>query len=352
MTDRSIHPLDQAIALHQQGRPQDAYKLLLQAREDFPHDPRIVFNLGWYICSQGNWKVGSDHLDLGREIKNFGDPPLGNSQDIWNRQEGALVHLRMEGGFGDQIINFRFIKPLVHDYGCRVIVSCSPGLIKLFARLPEVHAITGDEGARNIHADYWLPAMSAMKFFDFDGKPYLATNPALDEAIPQPLKAITRPKIALRWAGNPKFEQQQFRKFPVELMTSLAEDFPEAQFFSVQRDNDMVDLDGTGILDLSSALLSWEHTASVLKQMDLVITSCTSIAHLAGALGIPTWIVIPVIPYFCWSIPGETTLWYDSARLFRQERFGEWDAPFIQVRKSLAQWLKPARTVPMMDAAE
>jgi len=67
----------------------------------------------------------------------------------------------------------------------------------------------------------------------------------------------------------------------------------------------------------------------------LVITSCTSIAHLAGAMGVETWVIVPILPYYLWALPTNTTPHYDSVTLFRQEKYGCWEAPFMKIKSEL-----------------
>ncbi len=98
-------------------------------------------------------------------------------------------------------------------------------------------------------------------------------------------------------------------------------------------------MDGLPFADLRDQLKSWEDTASILKGLDLVITSCTSVAHLSAALGVETWVIVPVLPYYVWSVPGEKSVWYDSVRLFRQTTYGDWSAPLIAVSQALKERL-------------
>mgnify|MGYP001609630238 CR=1 FL=1 len=79
----------------------------------------------------------------------------------------------------------------------------------------------------------------------------------------------------------------------------------------------------------------WITTASVIGGCDLVITSCTSIGHLGGAIGVPTWIMVPIMPYFLWALPGDTAPWYDSVKLFRQEKYEDWTSAFDKLKKEL-----------------
>jgi hypothetical protein len=107
--------------------------------------------------------------------------------------------------------------------------------------------------------------------------------------------------------------------------------------FSFQKDHDLQDVP---FEDLSSELKTWEDTASHLMAMDLVITSCTSVAHMAGALGVETWVIVPVLPYYTWAVPGEKSAWYDSVTLFRQTKYGQWDDVFEKIQGRLQERLK------------
>ena len=85
---------------------------------------------------------------------------------------------------------------------------------------------------------------------------------------------------------------------------------------------------------------TWRQTRKQISRCDLVISSCTSVAHLAGAMGIETWIVVPILPYYLWALPGNTTPHYDSVTLFRQEKYGNWNAPFKTMTEQLKLKLK------------
>jgi hypothetical protein len=143
-------------------------------------------------------------------------------------------------------------------------------------------------------------------------------------------------KVGIRWAGNPEFEHQQHRRFDPQPLIDLHE-VEGVTLYSLQRDEDLVD--GLPFADLRDQMKTWEDTASIIAGLDLVITSCTSIAHLAGALGKETWVIVPVLPYYVWAKPGNKSVWYDSVTVFRQEKYNEWDAPLNAIRQSLEQRL-------------
>jgi hypothetical protein len=104
----------------------------------------------------------------------------------------------------------------------------------------------------------------------------------------------------------------------------------DAEFVSLQRDEG-AEHKPKWVKDV--CLDSWADTAAVVASCDLVITSCTSVAHLSGAMGIPTWIVIPILPYYLWAKQGPKTEWYDSVTLFRQETYGDWGETFCKIKK-------------------
>jgi ADP-heptose:LPS heptosyltransferase len=141
--------------------------------------------------------------------------------------------------------------------------------------------------------------------------------------------------VGIRWSGNPKFEHQQFRIFPPEMLIDLHKDNDHIQFYSLQRDNDLRELPSE-IQDLNHILISWEDTAAAIENLDLIITSCTSIAHLASAMGKPTWVIVPILPYHIWAHGDRHSPWYsEQTVVYRQNKFGQWTDTFQQVRDEL-----------------
>lgn len=322
------HPLDIALTACINGHPEISEDILRSYQDQ--DDARVIFNLGWHEMRHGRLNKGLSMMDAGRFINVFGLPripgPIWRDEDLTNK----TLLFRCENGLGDQIMNFRFAKDFV-EKGARVVISCAPELMPLFAR----HGyICIDNGATPyVHYDYWVPAMSAAHILGYDsdnfpGKPYLTAQPKGLYAKGQTLK------VGIRWAGNPKFEHEQHRKFDPQPLIDLHE-MPQVTLYSLQRDEDLID--GLPFADLRDQMKTFEDTASILQGLDLVITSCTSVAHLSAALGKETWILVPVMPYYAWAAPGDKSVWYDSVRLFRQAEYGNWDAPMKQIREALEQ---------------
>jgi hypothetical protein len=326
--EKKIHPLDEALSYAINGAPERSEEIL---RDQPQNDYRVLFNLGWHEMRNGNMKKAFEHFNYGRFIDVFGLPALPGK--IWKDEplEGKTLLFRCEGGYGDQILNFRFAKRF-EEMGARVLVSCAPELKALFSRHGFI--CVDNEVIMCAHYDYWVPAMSAayvldMEYTDLDGSPFIFPT--------EPRKLFSKPgtlKVGIRWSGSPEFEDEQHRRFPPELMINL-HDIPNTTFYSLQRDENLVD--GLPFGDMREQMKTWDETANIIAGCDVIITSCTSVAHLSAAMGKPTWIVTPIMPYYTWVVPGNTSRWYDSVRLFRQEKYGEWEAPFQKIREELTK---------------
>lgn len=329
MDKKTIHPLDMAVTYATNGSPELGEEILRNQPQD---DMRVLFNLGWHEMRHGSMMKAFEHFNYGRYINVFGLPALPGK--IWKDEDltEKTLLFRCEGGYGDQILNFRFAK-IFQEMGARVLVSCAPELKELFSRHGFI--CVDNEIVMGCHYDYWIPAMSAsyilgMEYEDLDGNAFL---------FPKEKRNLFSKKgtlkVGIRWSGSPDFEDEQHRRFNPELMINL-HDIPNTTFYSLQRDENCVD--GLPFADMREHMKTWDDTASIIAGCDLIITSCTSVAHLAGAMGVPTWIVTPIMPYYTWVVPGDTSRWYDSVRLFRQEKYGEWEAPFAKIREELTEF--------------
>lgn len=300
--------------------------------------PPVQFNLGWHcLRNENGFKEGYRRLDIGRSIGVFGDTkirktPKYNGEELKNK----TVLLVGEGGHGDQIINIRFAKNLF-EQGAKVIVSCDIPLFLLFKRIPYISAVCDRNYDSSVFHDYHIPCMSAplhlnLSYKDITGEPYLQYFTSRNLL---PIINENNLKVGLKWSGNPKYEHEQYRRFPTKKIQELL-DIPGITFYSLQRDDNYID--DERIIDLRYDLKSWETTAEIIMELDLVITSCTSVAHLAAALGKPTWIILPVLSYYTWALPGNKSPWHKTATLYRQTVFENWDDPFLRLKKDLINY--------------
>jgi len=340
--DNPEYLMDLQLVLSAQNKLDEAWEVSNQATELFPDDHRVAFNRGWLVMQKGDLLNGFRLMDRGRYARIWGNSPLQSNKPIWDGKQdisGKTVLFYNEAGFGDEMVHVRFVKSLA-DRGARVIVAANSGLISLFARMEGVSAVIDKQAALAVYHDYWIPSMSAAKlckigYENLDGSPYLSPDPDYC-AKWQKIIQSDKLKVGIRWSGNPRFEYDQHRSIPAEQMIKLA-NLPNVQIFSLQRDDDLIYLPDN-IVDLQSLLKTWEDTAAAISQLDLVITSCTAIAHLAASMEKPTWVIVPIMPYYVWVLPGDTSPWYKSVRLFRQEIFGSWAEPFEEVKKTLKEY--------------
>ena len=154
--------------------------------------------------------------------------------------------------------------------------------------------------------------------------------------IPQDVKTLKRNRklrVGVRWAGFKDFELENYRRYDPQTVF----DFEGVDLYCLQRD----DAENIPIPRhvKTPCINTWLDTWRVISSLDLVISSCTSVAHMAAAMGKPTWIMIPYNnEYFLWSMPGNTSPWYDSVRLFRQTKYKDWSGAFDELREAFAKW--------------
>lgn len=307
---------------------------------------RHCFNRGWFLIQDGDYQKGCHLLEHGRFINVYGSPPLRTDAPIYNPQihnlQNKSIIVSLEGGFGDEIIHARFATTYKKLGAKNVYLAAAPELVSVFSRIEGIDGVILRNQAHTVQHDYWVPGFSSgwvagHTFDNFPSKPYLY---AKQESV-EVWKAIInseKKKIGIRWAGNPKFEHQQFRRFPENFITNLVK-YKDIQLYSLQRDNNIIQLP-EGIIDLQHFLLSWEDTMAAIQNMDLIITSCTSIAHLSAAMGKETWVIVPILPYHTWTSGSPNTdrsPYYECVRIFRQEEYKLWNTSFQKLYSKLEE---------------
>jgi len=327
------HPLDTMLSEGLMGNLDEAAKIGDELGFREPLNDRAAFNRGWYEIRRGNLLDGHKLIFRGRHESVFGNPPLKVPTPMWDGVSKGTILLNMEGGLGDQIHAAGMIRYMVRK-GCDVIVACSGSLVTLFRDMQGVRAVVQQDVAYGIVHDFWVPAMSAvlplqLEYGDVDGSAYIAKpGKQLHRNYPPSNKKF---RIGLRWQGNPEFEHEQHRLFPSEKLFEAVKD-ADADFISLQRDEG-AENKPKWVKDVP--LDHWEETRTAVASCDLVVTSCTSVAHLSAAMGVETWIAVPILPYYLWAKPGSKTEWYDSVTLFRQDTYGDWDTPFRKIKTQL-----------------
>lgn len=328
--EKKIHLLDQQLELSLKGKFEESWEISEELEKKEPENNRAAFNRGWFLLRQGKLLEGHKLLNRGRIEKIFGDDNIMTNKPIWDGKSKGTVLLILEGGLGDQIHSIRYVKD-IKSRGCKVIVACSKELIDIFKFLPDIDSIVQNNSYFGVYHDFYIPSMSTILHLGYEyenitGKPYIKKDKH---------KKNKKFRIGLRWKGNPNYQQEEHRSFPPKLLFDAVKNF-DVEFVSLQRDSGS-EFRPEWVNEVN--LNDWSATKNEISKCDLVISSCTSVAHLSAAMGIPTWIVVPILPYHIWALPGEKTPYYDSVRLFRQEIYGNWSEPFEKINLELQNLL-------------
>ncbi len=302
----------------------------------------------------------------------FKEPRGQFRQPVWNGEPPEDLHgpllVIAEQGFGD-VIQFARYVPLLADRGYEVIFETLPELAALFAEgfdhsgirvVPRVETPLALQD--NLPFAAWTGVMGLPHRFGTRLQTIPAHGPYLRVAsvkaeqwqeifLTLPRKRESRLtnldsrllrndgvlKVGIVWAGNPKNLNDFARSIPFELLSPLWN--APVEFFSLQKGPASADvMNHPALNDLNSRLSDFTETAAAILALDLVIAVDTSVAHLAGALGKPVWLMIPVQPYWRWLDQSETTRWYPTMRIFRQSVRGQWQDVIASVATALSAW--------------
>jgi hypothetical protein len=333
----------------QRGRPTAALETLRAAVALAPANPETHMALAHELYAGGAWAASWAHfehrLQRARYRETFRTPPDGARWD--GTSVPQELWLLAEQGLGDQLQFARYAR-LFAERGTRCVLACDPRLVRLFGN--------AGLGVRLVGLDLplppaacWLPLMSAPHHFrtQSDTVPYAAGYLAAEPArLAEWRSRLPRAglRVALAWQGNPAMETGRFagRSPPLVALSPLFE-VPGVEFISLQKGHGSEQrqtLANATLLrhfdDLDLGADAFLDTAAILKRVDMLVTSDTAMAHLGGALGVPTWLCLMHEPDWRWMRHGATTPWYDSLRLFRQPRPGDWATVFRNVAGALA----------------
>ena len=327
-TTPELHDLDLQLAASKMGDFAEGWQLAQKIEKEEPNNHRAAFNRGWYLLRQGKIQEGYQLMDRGRRAGVFGNSPPNSPTQPWDGKSKGTVLLNLEGGLGDQIHQVRYAKHIAAR-GCKVVVACTGPLVTLFTDVEGVSAVVQHDCCQGVYHDFYVQGMSAIvplgfELEDLTGEAYITK--------PKTIKGF-RKRIGLRWQGQMAFEAEHQKKFPYDLMFDALKDV-DAEFISLQRDEGA---EACPPWVKQVPLDSWEDTRQATASCDLVISSCTSVSHLAAAMGVETWTIIPVMPYFFYAQEGDTCPYYDTMKLLRQESFGDWEAPFAKIKERLSE---------------
>lgn len=317
------------------------------------------WNLSLLHLALGEWERGFEEYEC--RMNCMGEPqypklpyPMWNGEDL----NGKTIFVHGEQGIGDRILFSRYLVWLKEAYpDCKIKHLTMPDCKRLLFNYRHiVEFIDPETPYREIHADYATFLLSLPRFHkstpdNVPPDPGLIRNrvePDKELVIGFKESGILCPrtkslKVGVRWSGNSYNESNDDRKIPFEFLLELAEN-PNIALYSLQVGEGSGDIARQGAeqlcIDMGNAMAAKGYigTAMTLLHLDLVITTCTSVAHLAGAMGIPTWVLLSTNPYWIWLTSGDQSSWYPSVKLYRQSTPGDWISVLEKVKDDLREY--------------
>lgn len=332
-------------ALQKQAQPQEAIACFERALALKPDLPEAHWGLATQRLLLGDFARGWEEyehrwtLPENQGLRREFAAPRWDGDDI----AGRTVLLHAEQGVGDTLQFVRYA-PLLARRGAHVIVLCQPPLKRLLMEMDDIAVVADGEPLPEF--DLHLPLMSLPRLFGTTlatipaDVPYLRADPVDVHAWNGKLGDKNHFKIGLIWAGNRRHLNDRNRSCALETFAPLA-NVSDIRLYSLQKDEAAAEIRNAptnmGLVDLNDQLVDFADTAAVITCLDLVITVDTAVAHLAGALARPAWLLLPFAPDWRWMLAREDSPWYPSLRLFRQNQAGDWSGVLTAVINTLRQ---------------
>lgn len=338
-------PSNLGIALSNLGRSQAAIEASRRAVDLRPADPMLRYNHAMLLLLAGDLKAGFQEFEWRHSHPAPKFKPRTFAAPRWNgeRRDGRALLIHAEQGLGDTLQFARFV-PAVAATGGPVVLQVQPPLVELLRDSLNVTVISRDEPepAFDLHAPLMSLAYALGTSIETipAGQSYLTAAPARIVAWQRRLAEFSGFKVGVVWAGNAGHLHDRKRSLLAEaLLPRLL--LPGVQLFSLQKEvrpNDRPVLEQLKhrVVDLAPLLTNFAETAAAASAMDLIITVDTAVAHLAGALGKPTWILLPYILDWRWFYEREDSPWYPTVRLFRQRQPNDWESVLDRLPGALA----------------
>lgn len=318
--------------------------LYFRATRVSPHNALFRWGLAIVSLMLGDFEEGWPHYESGfscgeRFPRSFGSPQWTGREDL----EGKKLLIHSEQGYGDSIQMVRYLlEPALAQ--TEVILEIEDALFPLLGNLRSGLKLIkkGDEPPAH---DFHCPMMSLPLAFKTglvnvpDQVPYIRVMPEMRVKWQTSLGFASKLRIGVAWSGNASHKNDHQRSIPLRVLRELFS--TDAEFHAIQKDirpEELAQARATPNLFIhSDELNDFTDTAALIDAMDLIISVDTSVAHLSGALGKPTFLMITYVPDFRWLLNREDSVWYPSFRLFRQTSLGEWSSVVDRVLVALRE---------------
>lgn len=345
---------NKGMVLARLGRLAEALHWYERSLQLTPDQPQARYNRSLIRLCLGDWIRGFEEFEIRWETDSLKGARLTGLAPLWTGKEslrGRTILLYHEQGYGDTLMSARYI-PLLAERGARVLLAVPGALQKLLRTVPGVSEVVAP-GTSQITHHCHCPFMSLPRAFRTTPDtipapvPYLRADPAQVADWAQRLGPRTKLRVGIVWGGRRYAPINYPRDVPLERLRPLFE--LDAEFISLQKEmaaDDRKTLQALARVRLcGDELEDFAATGALIENLDLVIAADTAVAHLAGALGKPLWLLNRHSACWRWQHEGSGTAWYPTLREFRQPTTGDWEGVAERVVKALATELLPAENI-------
>jgi Tfp pilus assembly protein PilF len=338
------------LVLKAQGHLQEAASCFTRAAELCPDFALAHLGIAHVHLIQGDfgqgWQEYEWRFETGQMEQRHFVAPRWNGEPLG----GKTILLWAEQGLGDTIQFVRFARS-VQRLGATVVVECQRRLYSILGRCAGIDRLVAcGDALPQFH--FHCPLLSVPRVLgttldDIPAQgPYLFADPGLIALWAEKLRELKGFRVGVNWRGRRGLATAEQRDVPPHCFDSICR-CPGTHVISLQRGaarRDLLDSEGRSLLLDPGEHVDTVHgpfmdTAAIMRNLDLVITSDTSIAHLAGALGVPVWVALPCDPDWRWLVDRTDSPWYPTMRLFRQRQDRDWGKVFAEIEFALHKFV-------------
>lgn len=338
------------------NEPEKAIKCYEKALETLPNDFESTYFLSLAYMQTKDYENGLKYFEsrlcrlssIISQQKTY--PHLAKEDNIWMGEDisDKTIYTYYEAGFGDVIMFARYL-PLLQKRCKKIIFKPQNQLIDLFKpNFPDIEYIKYFEKEEDINFDVHLPMLSLPLVMGLKGEELFVGHEGYLKADKEKVKYFKEKyfdnkkfKIGIKWQGNTYYDTD--RVINVESFYPLME-LKNTQFYSCQTFEGSEEFEKIqqkyDVINLAPEFKDFSYTAAAIANMDLVICNDTSLAHIAGSLGKPCWVVLPRVYNWRWHTDLSKSDWYDSIKLFRQEHPANWEEVFALIKKELEKIIR------------
>ena len=308
-----------------------------------PEHTNAQFDIALMELSKGHYESGWSGYEYRLKMNELLAKTDVYTSPLWRGEslQNKTIILQTEQGFGDTIMFIRYA-PYFRELGAKIIVRTRLELVALFRSIQEVDEIICEEDPLPEH-DFYLPLLSCPQRF----KTVLQTIPRKFPYLGSPKNGLSLERkslhVGITWSGSPTNRGHKDRYVGLKILSQLF-DIDHISWYSLQIGADSHEIQSFNlhdtIIDKTELLTDFAQTAAFIEALDLVISVDTSVAHLSGALNKKTFVLLSKPAEWRWMQEGETTPWYESLLLFRQEIRGDWQKPILQIKEKLRELTK------------